>query len=53
MCWQDGACNEPAFRAFVALAEAGSQITAWKEDYNRNRPHLSLGNLTPTNSHRK
>ena len=29
------------------LAEACKQIGAWKEDYNRHRPHSSLGNLTP------
>ena len=32
---------------FMTLAEAKAHITAWKEDYNRNRPHSSLGNLTP------
>ncbi len=32
---------------FSSLAEARETITAWKEDYNRNRPHSSLGNNTP------
>ena len=32
---------------FSSLAEARAKINAWKEDYNRNRPHSSLGNLTP------
>lgn len=32
---------------FTSLCEARIQITAWKGDYNRNRPHSSLGNLTP------
>ena len=32
---------------FSSLAEARVKITAWKEDYNRQRPHSSLGNLTP------
>jgi putative transposase len=32
---------------FSSLTEAREKITAWKEDYNRNRPHTSLGNLTP------
>ncbi|NKI59603.1 transposase [Labrenzia sp. PO1] len=32
---------------FSLLAEARSQINALKDDYNRNRPHSSLGNLTP------
>jgi putative transposase len=32
---------------FSSLAEAREKITVWKEDYNRNRPHSSLGNLTP------
>jgi putative transposase len=32
---------------FLMLAEARSKIAAWKEDYNRIKPHSSLGNLTP------
>ena len=32
---------------FSTLAEARTKITEWKEDYNRHRPHSSLGNLTP------
>ena len=32
---------------FSTLAEARTQITAWKEGYNHQRPHSSLGNLTP------
>ena len=32
---------------FSSLTEARETITAWKEDYNRHRPHSSLGNLTP------
>jgi putative transposase len=42
--FRDECLNETLFST---LAEARSQITAWKEDYNRNRPHSSLGNLTP------
>lgn len=30
-----------------SLAEARRQISSWKEDYNRNRPHSSLRNLIP------
>lgn len=32
---------------FSTLTEARTKITAWKEDYNRIRPHSSPGNLTP------
>lgn len=32
---------------FSSLSEARQQITKWKEDYNRERPHSSLGNNTP------
>ncbi|WP_342071499.1 IS3 family transposase [Yoonia algicola] len=30
-----------------SLDDARSEITKWKEDHNQNRPHSSLGNLTP------
>lgn len=33
---------------FSSLSQARQQITDWKEDYNRERPHSSLGNITPT-----
>jgi len=32
---------------FSSLPQARDAITACKEDYNRNRPHSSLGNITP------
>lgn len=32
---------------FTTLREAKIIIQKWKEDYNLNRPHSSLGNLTP------
>ncbi|MCC1495173.1 integrase core domain-containing protein, partial [Cognatishimia sp. F0-27] len=32
---------------FSSLTEARDKIEAWKDDYNRQRPHSSLGNLTP------
>jgi putative transposase len=33
---------------FSSLTQARTEITAWKEDHNRNRPHSSLGTITPT-----
>ncbi|CTQ78163.1 putative transposase OrfB [Roseibium album] len=42
--FRDECLNETLFSS---LSEVRSQITAWKDDYNRNRPHSSLGNLTP------
>jgi len=33
---------------FSSLTQARIEITAWKEDDNRNRPHPSLGNITPS-----
>jgi putative transposase len=32
---------------FVSLDDAKEKIEAWRKDYNRNRPHSSLGNKTP------
>ena len=32
---------------FISLADAQEQIDQWWLDYNENRPHSSLGNLTP------
>ncbi len=32
---------------FSSLADARETLEAWQEDYNRYRPHSSLGNLTP------
>jgi putative transposase len=33
---------------FVSLADPKSKIEAWRIDYNEQRPHGSLGHLTPT-----
>ena len=32
---------------FSTLAEARQILETWKEDYNTERPHSALGNLTP------
>lgn len=32
---------------FVSLAQAKHVVDAWRLDYNRARPHSSLGYLTP------
>jgi putative transposase len=32
---------------FTALADAKETLKEWREDYNQQRPHSSLGNLTP------
>jgi putative transposase len=32
---------------FTTLTDARTQIAAWKEDYNRHRPHSALGNIPP------
>ncbi len=42
--FRDECLNETLFSS---LADARLEITKWKEDYNQNRPHSSLGNLTP------
>jgi len=33
---------------FSSLPQTGRQITERKEDYYRERPHSSLGDITPT-----
>ena len=42
--FRDECLNE---NLFSTLDHARSLITLWKEDYNHNRPHSSLGNKTP------
>lgn len=42
--FRDECLNETLFSS---LPHAKAKITAWKEDYNRQRPHSSLGNITP------
>lgn len=43
--FRDECLNETLFSS---LAEARARIALWKEDYNRHRPHSSLGNITPS-----
>ncbi|EHS49673.1 Integrase catalytic region [Rhizobium sp. PDO1-076] len=43
--FRDDCLNETLFSS---LAQARAAITAWKEDYNWNRPHSSMGNITPS-----
>ena len=42
--FRDECLNETLFST---LTEARTKIIAWKDDYNTERPHSSLGNLTP------
>jgi putative transposase len=48
--FRDECLNETLFSS---LAEARERIGAWKEDYNTQRPHSSLGNITPNEFARK
>ena len=41
---RDECLNETAFSS---LAEARAVLTAWRDDYNRVRPHSALANRTP------
>jgi putative transposase len=41
---RDECLNE---HVFLSLAEAGTTIEAWRDDYNHRRPHSSLGAFTP------
>ena len=43
--FRDECLNETLFST---LSEARTKITAWRDDYNQNRPHSSLANLTPS-----
>ena len=38
---------------FLGLQDARSTISSWRRDYNLNRPHSSLGGLTPLEFHAK
>ena len=49
-CFRDECLNETLF---WSLAEARNRIIDWKLDYNSQRPHSSLGNLTPNEFARK
>ena len=42
--FRDECLNETLFSS---LPQAREQIIKWKEDYNAERPHSSLGNITP------
>ena len=42
--FRDECLNETLFSSLI---DARHHINHWKEDYNVNRPHSSLGNLTP------
>jgi len=42
--FRDECLNESSF---VSLADARREIESWRLDYNRARPHSSLGNLSP------
>ena len=48
--FRDECLNETLF---TSLDEARTKINEWKDDYNQNRPHSSLGNLTPNEYARK
>ena len=32
---------------FLTLEDAREKIESWRRDYNEDRPHSSLGNMTP------
>ncbi len=42
---QDELLNEVLFNS---LPHARAELAAWQSDYNTQRPHSSLGNLTPS-----
>jgi len=38
---------------FASVAQAGRIIEAWRNEYNQERPHSSLNNLTPADFARR
>ena len=48
--FRDECLNETLF---TTLDEARTKIKVWRNDYNQQRPHSSLGNLTPNEFVRK
>ena len=32
---------------FLSLEDAKEKVEEWRQDYNQNRPHSSLGNISP------
>ncbi len=32
---------------FLSLEDAGEKVEAWRQEYNNERPHSGLGQLTP------
>ncbi len=43
--FRDECLNE---HVFVSLEDARTKIESWRHDYNTNRPHRSLNNMTPS-----
>jgi putative transposase len=45
----NGRCRDECLNEnlFVSIDEARSKLDEWRSDYNRHRPHSSLGNLAP------
>jgi putative transposase len=33
---------------FLSLEDAKEKVEEWRQDYNLNRPHSSLGNISPS-----
>ncbi|MGD0780145.1 MAG: integrase core domain-containing protein [Dehalococcoidales bacterium] len=52
MCWRRGLCKTSKFSLrlmswFLSLEDAREKIEVWRQHYNRERPHGSLGNIPP------